>query len=322
MGYFVKKTLTGYREVSGGYSDPDAEYYIESIAEYERDIKNFRRAEKEAMDAKANAAKLKLDYETAINKRSYDMIYKMQEYEAELNKRAAEQAEELRQEVKDRDDIIISLKDALSRARGIASNEKDLNANLIRIMTERANQARGITPKKESDGYIVLSTTEWKEKYTEDEWDTEEHEVEYAEKREAAIQQGYLKVNRKEADVWKSVLQTPYDSSLLLEHIRDRIEYDLLKGGVLYDIGCQQMAEIIYRGDYMEFVSDDGIPENGLYNWRYRANFREGFWEMEIFTTKSLRVPEHRRPPRWMKGQKNGRKKAAEAETVSAGADS
>ena len=89
MGYFVKKTLTGYREVSGGYSDPDAEYYIESIAEYERDIKNFRRAEKEAMDAKANAAKLKLDYETAINKRSYDMIYKMQEYEAEIDKRAA-----------------------------------------------------------------------------------------------------------------------------------------------------------------------------------------------------------------------------------------
>lgn len=71
-------------------------------------------------------------------------------------------------------------------------------------------------------------------------------------------------------------LTDTYDFSFLLEHIRDRIEYDLLEGGVLYDIGCQQMADNIYRGDYMEFVSD-GIPENSLDNWRYRANFREGF---------------------------------------------
>ena len=28
MGFFAKKTFTGYREVPGGYSDPEAEYYI------------------------------------------------------------------------------------------------------------------------------------------------------------------------------------------------------------------------------------------------------------------------------------------------------
>jgi len=34
----------------------------------------------------------------------------------------------------------------------------NLNANLIRINKERANAKRGLTPKKEHHGYIVLDS--------------------------------------------------------------------------------------------------------------------------------------------------------------------
>lgn len=35
---------------------------------------------------------------------------------------------------------------------------------------------------------------------------------------------------------------------------------------------------------------------NGMYKWQYKANYKMGLWEVEIFTTKSLRVPDYRRP--------------------------
>lgn len=38
--------------------------------------------------------------------------------------------------------------------------------NVYRIMRERANAARGIVPKKSHDGYLVLNSRQWKERYS------------------------------------------------------------------------------------------------------------------------------------------------------------
>lgn len=59
--------------------------------------------------------------------------------------------------------------------------------NVYRIMRERANAARGIVPKKSHDGYLVLNSRQWKERYS-------------------AIVNG--KKTQCSAAVWKSVLET------------------------------------------------------------------------------------------------------------------
>lgn len=75
------------------------------------------------------------------------------------------------------------------------------------------------------------------------------------------------------------------------------------------------MCENAANGTYMEFGnSEDGYEQNGLYKWQFKANYRSGLWELEIFTTKSLRVPEHRRPPQRMKGRDKKKPDPVQAE--------
>lgn len=155
--------------------------------------------------------------------------------------------------------------------------------NVYRIMRERANAARGIVPKKSHDGYLVLNSRQWKERYS-------------------AIVNG--KKTQSSANVWQSVLETPYDVALAADQIRTQIENDLKL--IISDIGCHCMVPEKDNGKYktnMEKI-ENSREKNVLYKWDLVANFKSGLWLLEIYTTKSLRVPESRRPV-----QKQPRKK-------------
>jgi hypothetical protein len=155
--------------------------------------------------------------------------------------------------------------------------------NVYRIMRERANAARGIVPKKSHDGYLVLNSRQWKERYS-------------------AIVNG--KKAQSSANVWQSVLETPYDVALAADQIRTQIENDLKL--IISDIGCHCMVPEKDNGKYktnMEKI-ENSREKNVLYKWDLVANFKSGLWLLEIYTTKSLRVPESRRPV-----QKQPRKK-------------
>lgn len=148
--------------------------------------------------------------------------------------------------------------------------------NVYRIMRERANAARGITPKKQHDGYLVLSSRQWKERYS-------------------AIVSG--KKTQCSANIWKSVLETPYDVALAADQIGTQVENDLKL--VMSDIGCHCMVPEKDNGKYktsMEKI-ENSREKNVLYKWDLVANFKSGFWALEIYTTKGLTVPESRRPP-------------------------
>ena len=43
---------------------------------------------------------------------------------------------------------------------------------------------------------------------------------------------------------------------------------------------------------------------NMLYRAQYSANYKTGFWELTIYTTKSLRVPENRCPEKQERTQR------------------
>ena len=155
--------------------------------------------------------------------------------------------------------------------------------NVYRIMRERANAARGIVPKKSHDGYLVLSSRQWIDRYP-------------------AVIGG--KKMQCSAAVWKSVLETPYDVALPADQIAQQVENDLRK--VISDIGCHCMVSEKDNGRYksgMEKI-ENSREKNVLYKWDLVANFKSGFWSLEIYTTKGLKVPESRRPV-----QKQPRKK-------------
>ena len=308
MGFYAKKTLTGYKKVDGGAADQDAEYYVETVEDHEESLRRLRSAQEAANNAREASKKAEKEKKQAVE----NAKRQIQQYAA----RAKEAEGKLAQNA-EKDEKILSLEEEIKELKKQLQSEKFLHRNMQRIMRERANQARGITPKKAHDGYIVLESRQWEERYTEEYWDTEDHRERYGdpENRGRAIRKGYLKIAHKTAEAWRSTIQTPYDASLPIGQVRNRIEEEI--GEVLKDINVEERLKAEYNGTYYDFgINDEGYKKNGMYRWAYKANYRAGLWELEIFTTKSLRVPEYRRPPQRIKGQSKKQEKADGTKTV------
>ena len=236
--------------------------------------------------------------------------YVRQNFERELNEQkkkadADTRAQVAREQaiVSEQENIIAKLREELSKAKAEVENVSGLNKNLIRIMTERANQARGIHPKKQHEGYVVLECRQWTEKYVKEVWDHPDHKVQYDndEGRAFAKKKRYLMLEHKAANVWKSRIQTPFDASIPLEYFRKEAMGSL--DSLVRALGVTHFSSML--GKYMGF--EDGSLEekrNTMYRIRCNANYREGFWEVEIFTTRALVVPEGLRLPR--RAGKNG----------------
>lgn len=236
--------------------------------------------------------------------------YVRQNFERELNEQkkkadADTRAQVAREQaiVSEQENIIAKLREELSQAKAEVENVSGLNKNLIRIMTERANQARGIHPKKQHEGYVVLECRQWTEKYVEEVWDHPDHKVQYDndEGRAFAKKKRYLMLEHKAANVWKSRIQTPFDASIPLEYFSKEAMGSL--DSLVRALGVTHFSSML--GKYMGF-EDGSLKEkrNTMYRIRCNANYREGFWEVEIFTTRALVVPEGLRLPR--RAGKNG----------------
>ena len=162
------------------------------------------------------------------------------------------------------------LNEEKNKAQAALMQQQALNAGLLRISRERANAARGLTPKKERSGYVVLSSMQ---------------AVEYVSKSQTA-------------GVWRSVVQTPYNTALSLEAIQPQIEQEL-KENIYGRLGVAYVAGRLENGkiDAVRYDREGRTIEGcALYRLSYRANYRAGLWEMVWFTTKVLTVPEDFRP--------------------------
>ena len=303
MAQYMKKASLGRMvKAEGGASDPELAEVRLTADEYSELWGRIHSAERATKEAE----------EDAVNREN--VAYRS------ANRQLAEYEEKVQKEA---DRRVVAAQRAQSNAENIAAEsvrraeyaeselerQRNLNNNLKRIARERANQARNIRPKKDHDGYLVMISRQWTEhyeyEYTKEEYDAldssfrNRHSFPYKEKRTASA--------------WKSTIQTPYDASIPLNQIRGQIMSDLWNGGVLEDIGCPKMLKDEYNGTYYEWPDEDGYGVNGMYRWTFQANYKAGYWELEIFTTKSLRVPEGRRPvPKNRIAGKSEKKKAKE----------
>ena len=297
--YFKKGSFGMMIEVDGGLSDADEVRM--PAKEYRGLLDKIRGLEEKARMAEGRA-------NVRVHDAEMKSLSEIETVKKEFEQRSSAQAEKAEVEAADYRKRIDDLSEELQNAEDALRAERGLHDNLIRIMRERANQQRSISPKKAHDGYIVLESREWVEHFTRKVWKTPVDETkEYTdEELRYYVKRGDLVMQRETAHVWKSVLQTPYDASLPQSTIRNRIDDEIWYTGVLADIGCENMSLDSYNGEYQEFINENGFEENGLYRWLYKANYRTGLWEIEIYTTQALTVPENRRPPRRMK---KGKKK-------------
>lgn len=140
--------------------------------------------------------------------------------------------------------------------------QEHLNLNLKRICTERANAKRGIKPKKEHNGYIITRSEQYEHRYT-------------------------VLVSRKNKQcsywLWKSTIQTPFDSSMSWSAVEKEI-LQTLKESILFSFGIK--GKVVNFSD----ITKDTVENTVIWNmYKARANFKGGLWEIDIFHTKPVK---------------------------------
>lgn len=135
MSEFVKKTMVGYKPISGGHSDPECTHVILTLQEYDQLLREKSVAEQKERAARDQAA---IDV-AAADQRASQAAYK-------ADQEAQGRVEAIRAELE------------AERAENV--HQRELNAGLLRINRERANADRKLKPKKERSGYIVLNSEE------------------------------------------------------------------------------------------------------------------------------------------------------------------
>lgn len=139
-----------------------------------------------------------------------------------------------------------------------AENEelRKINNNLMRILKEKANAKRGIKPKKEHSGYIILNQEE----------------------SELRLQkQGTW----KELKCWKIRIQSPIDclleldKKLILQGIEDTFN---LKQDLIFLKGYLKLSEF---NDLWELVQTEHV--NFIMKSKYKSNNVSGLWEVDCW---------------------------------------
>lgn len=145
--------------------------------------------------------------------------------------------------------------------RSMTQNEKRYN-NLLRIITERANADRDLRPKKEHTGYLLLSSAERQIRPT----------------TSLRITQAY-----------DTVIQSPFPVALTpLEVAKEEICRAIFADGIGAKIGIEGRIKDLGIDQGEEVASYDVGKKNAVFAIKYRANCRDGYWEITLQHTKPL----------------------------------
>lgn len=237
-----QKTIVGYKPVNGS-SDPECTHIVLTLDEYDElhqrvraAINDGKRVKEEAAHAAAVSA---ANAETAVKKIQEDTALKIEQLQSKVEAERAGKEYQI-----------------------------GLNQNFKRISRERANADRGIKPKKERSGYVVLSSRQKKYRYK---------------KSRDGMVEVYL---------WETVIQTPYVVSFTAEQAmtetRELFARDENGEWLIGKLGIRGE----YNGKYKEMLADRRCATWKDYNIivekTFNANAKAGYWEIIITHTKPL----------------------------------
>jgi len=236
----------GYKAVAGGSSDPECTHVILTLDEYDElhqriraaiaAINDGKRAKEEAARAAATSA---ANAEKAVKKIQDDAAQK-----------------------------IAQLQNIVETERAGKEYQIGLNQDFKRIARERANADRGIKPKKERSGYVVLSSRQKKYKYKENRHDM------------------------AEVYLWETVIQTPYVVSFTAEQAMTETQELFARDEQGHWLIGRLGIDGEYDGKYEDMIDDPRYAAWKDYNIIvekiFNANVKVGYWEIFITHTKPL----------------------------------
>ena len=198
------------------------------------------------------------------------IIKEANDYKAAAESQASADIADIRKKASEK---ILELCMRAEKAEAEAERQMDLNKNLLRITRERANAKRGLQPKKKHPGYrfsgkIMQTKT-----------------VSGHDKRNGTLY----------SEVWTATLETPYDATIPIHQIRDKIFVDLkCEDGILDKLHiCYWLFEgrpELWKGSYEDAMKDNENKENYLFDYKFLANPKTNLWEIRIMTTKPIQA--------------------------------
>lgn len=146
-----------------------------------------------------------------------------------------------------------------------------LNSNLLRISRERANQERNLRPKKSHNGFVILN-------------------------RQSIPYKFYFNSNSKnrktnfiEFECFKTKIQTPFNSSINLDLIKD----DIINS--FKNIMNEFSIDIWYNYYSINNTSLSNLEEifyssknNFIFKHCFITNYKSNLWQLEIYTKKDI----------------------------------
>ena len=265
MATYVKKTPFGYKEIALPQMQSDTDIYC--LLEVER----FH----EMVESLKTKTKLVGDLTDAIGKlREAGDTYKNKYENARTD---LLKYEKLYMDVHEDYEL---LKEELNSAKMELNHEKVLNQGLLRIHKERSNANRGLTPKKEHNGYLFKYSQQHFQKYY--------HPFTDEEKAARGLpKKSYHSGESRTIITYETLIETPYDAALPADLAEAQILSDLGKDDSV--LQGKKTMRILQRNDLSWIESEP--EENLLYNWKIRANYISGFWEIYLYTTSALNIP-------------------------------
>ena len=233
----------GYKAVQGGHSDPECTHVIMTLDEYNELLQEIRDAAADGKRVKDEAARAAAA--SAANA------------EKAVKKIQAEAAQKIAQ-----------LQNKVETERAGKEYQIGLNQDFKRIARERANADRGIKPKKERSGYVVLSSRQKKYKYKENRHDM------------------------AEVYLWETVIQTPYVVSFTAEQAMTETQELFVRDEQGHWLIGRLGIDGEYGGKYEDMLDDPRCAAWKDYNIIvekiFNANVKVGYWEIFITHTKPL----------------------------------
>ena len=209
-----------------------------------------------------------IDHVNSLNEKIKDKDQKLFNKEKEIDGIRTEYAEKIAKiNIKNTADIT-GLQEELLR-------QKNLNDNLLRIAKERANAKRGLQPKKKHTGYRYIGKIS-----------------------QIKVIKEHTKKGNTYESAWTFALETPYDATIPLNQVKDRIHDDLLESGGI----CNMMHLNAFITENSDGKKEIGVGEykdaaeylkgreqmNFIYDIKYINNPKSRLWEIQIYTTGAI----------------------------------
>lgn len=218
MGYFVKKSSFGLKPVTfstnteinvydtdGYYLSPDEYVNIQQTLSRQKEKIVQLQQEKEQEEQKL------LDYyQNAFQKVKKEYSNKLSGELQHIREKNIQPSEEYEKQLFIVKTQLEELQTQLTKAKQYGTDQETLNKNLLRILKERANAERGIIPKKQHHGYIILCSQQLIKK----------DNIKYSEAVTA----------------WKTQIQTPYPLNLKSSEIKDQIFKDFVEKNIFIEM--------------------------------------------------------------------------------------